>query len=283
MDNPFQFSNMVYDHDINPEGAALQAAYAINKQHTLKGNAGFFVLDELNQGNPSGSTLPAGTNINGSHDPYLYGAQILWESKWNKQIESTLGFAAFLVEDRQALSAKAQPFYNAGNTRDANGFLQYNYNPLIGSASTTYKFASAPLYPGEFPIRLSGEFMENTAAPDDNEGWRVGLTIGRAGKKGAWEVNYRYQRLEADAWFDALVDDDNGAFYGPGNRQLAGTGRANGWFGGTNVKGHQVIATYSFTDFVNFTFIYYDNQLILKSPGEKSDAGHFMAEINWKF
>jgi hypothetical protein len=283
MDNPFQLSNMVYDYDINPEGAALQAIYNIDQKHTLKGIAAFFVLDELNQGNPTGATLPAGTNINGSHDPYLWGAQAVLESKWTKQFDTSVGAAVFVIDDREALSAKAQPFYNAGNSRDANGFLKYNYNPIIGSAAATYKFDSAPLYPGQFPIKLTGEYMNNPAAPSDNEAWRVGITIGKAGKKGQWEINYRYQRLEADAWFDALVDDDNGGFYGTGNPQLAGTGRTSGWFGGTNVKGHQVIATYSFTDFLNFTFIYYDNELIINAPGQKSDAGHFMADLNWRF
>ena len=98
---------------------------------------------------------------------------------------------------------------------------------------------------------------------------------------------YRYQRLEADAWFDALVDDDNGAFYGAGNPQLAGTGKVNGWFGGTNTKGHQIVATYSFTDFLNFTFIYYLNEAIIDAPASAADTrsktGHFMADLNWKF
>jgi len=125
--------------------------------------------------------------------------------------------------------------------------------------------------------------MGNPAAPNNNEAWRLGLTIGKAGKKHAWEVNYRYQRLEADAWFDAMVDDDNGAFYGPGNPQLVGTGRTSGWFGGTNVKGHQIIATYSFTDFMNFTFIYYANDAIIGAPGQKDDANHFMCDLNWRF
>ncbi len=283
MDNPFMLSNMVYDYDIDPEGAALQAVYTINQKHTLRGLGGFFVLDELNQGNPSGSTLPAGTNINGAHDPYLFGGQVLLESKWTKHLDSTFGLAAFVINDREALSSKAQPFYNAGTSRDGNGFLKYNYNPVIGSAALTYKFDSAPLYPGQFPIKLAGELMNNPAASSNNDAWRLGFTIGKAGKKGQWELNYRYQRLEADAWFDAMVDDDNGAYYATGNSQLAGSGKANGWLGGTNVKGHQIMATYSFTDFVNFTFIYYDNDLIINTPGQKSDATHFMCDLNWRF
>jgi hypothetical protein len=109
------------------------------------------------------------------------------------------------------------------------------------------------------------------------------LTLGKAGRKQTWELAYRYQRLEADAWFDALVDDDNGAYYATGNPQMAGTGKANGWFGGTNVKGHLIQATYSFTDYLNATFTYYLNDLIIGAPHQSSDAGHFMVDLMWKF
>lgn len=282
-DNPFLLSNMIWDYDINPEGAALQTAYNLNAKHALKGNAGIFVLDELNQGYPSGNTLPPDVKASPSHDPYVYGAQALLESKWTPDFDTSVGITAFAIASRDSLSAKAQPFYNSGNSRDTNGFLKHNFNPVIATAAATYRFDSFPLYPGKFPVKLSGEYLNNPGAPANNEAYRIGLTLGKAGKKHSWEVNYRYQRLEADAWFDALTDDDNGAFYAAGNPQLAGTGKASGWFGGTNVKGHQIIAVYSFTDFLNFTFVYYLNDLIINAPGAKSDAGHFMADLNWKF
>ena len=88
----------------------------------------------------------------------------------------------------------------------------------------------------------------------------------------------------------APIIESDGAFYAGNSAnpspQLFGTGKSNGWFGGTNVKGHQIIATYSFTDFLNFTFIYYRNDAIIKSfavADNRSDAGHFMADLNWKF
>jgi hypothetical protein len=283
LDNPFQLSNMIWDYDIVPEGAAIQAAYNVNEKHALKGNAGIFVLDELNQGYAGGNTVPAGTPAAPSHDPFVYGAQGLFESKWTKKIETSVGLAAFAIDSKESLSSKVQPFYNSGNTRDANGFLKYNYDPIIGTAAAVYKLDSFPLYPGAFPLKLSGEFLHNPGAPANNEAYRVGLTLGKAGKKHSWEINYRYQRLEADAWFDALEDDDNGAYYATGNPQMAGTGKANGWFGGTNVRGHQIVAVYSITDFMNFSFIYYNNDLIINAPAQKSDASHFMAEFNWKF
>jgi hypothetical protein len=280
-DNPFQLSNMIWDYDIVPEGAGFTVAYNINKQHTLRSVGTVIVLDELNQGFASPNKLPAGTKAHPAHDPYVIGGQMLWEAKWTPTFETTLGAAAFSIDSKDSLNALASPFYNSGNTRNASGFLVNNYNPIIGSASATYKFPAIPIYRAkEFPVRVTGEYMNNPGASSENEGYRLGLTVGKAGKKGLWEINYRYQRLEADAWFDALVDDDNGAFYTTGNPQLVGTGKANGWFGGTNVKGHQVIATYSFTDFLNFTFIYYNNDLIV---GKDSGAQHFMCDLNWKF
>jgi len=49
------------------------------------------------------------------------------------------------------------------------------------------------------------------------------------------------------------------------------------------VKGHLVQATYSFTDFLNFQFTYYLNDLIINAPGQSSNAGHFMVDLNWRF
>jgi hypothetical protein len=277
-DNPFQVSNMVYDYDFVPEGAAIQAAYNINEQHTLKANTGIFILDEFNQGAPSGNTLPTGVGVAPSHDPFLMGAQALWEAKWTPDFDTSLGVAGFAIDTARSLSSNVQPFYNSGNTRDANGFLKYNMDPIMGSAAATYKFNGFPLYPGKFPVKLAGEFMHNPSAPADNDGWRAGMTFGKAGKKHAWEISYRYQRLEADAWYDAMPDDDNGAFY----EKTTPLG-PKGWFGGTNVKSHQVLATYSITDFLNFTFTYFDAELVKEIPGANSHSQHFMADLNWKF
>lgn len=278
MDNPFSLSNMIFDYEIDPEGAALQAAYKLNERHQLRANGAFIVLDELNQGV---GTVPS---IGASHDPYVIGSQLLLESRWTSNLETSLGAAAFTINSRDSLSSKLQPFFDSGNSRDAaTGVLRYNFNPIIGTASATYKLGSWPLYPAEFPVKVMGEYLENPAAPAHNQGYRAGLTLGKAGRKGLWELNYRYQWLEADAWFDAFADDDNGAYYATGNAQLVGTGKANGWFGGTNVKGHQVIAVYSIRDYLNFTFIYYLNDLILGSPGASSSSGHFMADLTWRF
>ena len=151
----------------------------------------------------------------------------------------------------------------------------------IASGSVTYTLDSFPLYPGAFPIKLAGEYMNNPAAASNNEGWNAGVTFGKAGKKGSWDISYRYQRLEADAWWDQIVDDDNIAFFpvsaGFGNTAVAAAG-------GTNIKGHLVKFNYSIFDSLTFTFTCYINDLINNPvPSAKSNAIHAMADLMWKF
>src|SRR2546427_747343 len=190
MDNPFFLSNMIWDYDIDPEGGALQIAHNFGSQHTLKANGAFFVLDELNQG------VGAVPSIDPKHDPYVYGGQALFESRWSTNFETSLGVAAFNIGNRDSLSAKVQPFYNSGNSRvNTTGLLLYNYNPIIGTASATYKLDSFPLYPGTFPIKVMGEYMNNPGAPSNNQAYRAGVILGKAGRKHTWEISYRYQRL----------------------------------------------------------------------------------------
>src|SRR5262249_18356862 len=95
MDNPFSLSNLIWDYDINPEGAAIQLAYNINDKHTLKANGAFIVLDEINQG------VGAVPSIGGSRDPFVYGAQLLWESKWTSKFDTSLGAAVFDVAKKE--------------------------------------------------------------------------------------------------------------------------------------------------------------------------------------
>jgi len=295
MDQPFQASPMVFDPDYTPEGAALQASYKINDSHSIGLNSAAFVLDE---------------STGSARDPFMYGGQVLWNANWSSRVSSSMGFAAYDIGNKNGLGlptggatgiAANAANYNAGgvannnqgNSRAANGNLVYFYNPIVASASFTYTLDGFPLYNGKFPIKPAGEFMYNPAAPSDNEGYWAGITLGKSGKKGAWEVSYRYQHLEADAWYDELVDDDNVAFNANGGASAVPpsfpTQPKTGWVGGTNIKGHLVKLNYSLTDSLTFSFTAYLNQLIHPNQnvgvaGEpKNNAMHVMADLMWKF
>jgi hypothetical protein len=259
MVQPFDASYMVFDPDYTPEGGALQAAYKFNDNQSLRLNAAAFVLDELKAS---------------SRDPFIYGGQVLWDSKWTPHIGTTLGVSAYDIVNKESLTNNYDT--NLGNTF-AGGHFVYNYNPVVASGSVTYTLDSFPLYPGAFPIKLAGEFMDNPGAPSNNEGWNMGITFGKSGKKGTWDLSYRYQRLEADAWWDQVVDDDNAAVF-PTSATAAGQA------GGTNIKGHMVKFDYSIFDSLTFSFTCYMNDLINNPyPTAKTDTLHAMADIMWKF
>lgn len=280
MDNPFLFTPMVFDPDITPEGGALQAGYIINNVHSLSLVGAGFVLDE---------------QTTSSHDPAMYGGQLIWNAKWSPKWSTSLGAGALNLVNRSFLTTANVPNGNQGNTRvavinPANPALfavglVNHYNPVIADASVTYVMDSFPLYTGAFPVKLAGELMNNPGASRQNSGFWAGLTLGKSGTKHSWDLTYRYEYLEADAWYDQMVDDDNQVFY-----SNASFGGGTGFVSGTNFKGHLVKLNYSLTDALTLSFGCYINELIapnLNVPGgltnPKSSSIHAMADMLWKF
>jgi hypothetical protein len=283
MDLPFQESWMVFDPDYTPEGAALQATYKIDDQHSLAFNGAGFVLDQVD-----------------ARGPFLYGGQIIWNAAWTPKISTSLGVAAYDIANDSSFPANASastfpydaPYVsNLGNTTVLTSIPTYpiatpaykfasHFNPVVASGSVTYTLDSFPLYKGAFPVKLAGEYMNNPAAARNNTGWWAGLTLGKAGKKGSWDLSYRYQRLEADAWWDQIVDDDNIAVF----PDTINTPPSNQAVGGTNIKGHLIKFDYSIYDSLTFTFTGYINELIVNPlPGKSTAAVHAMADLMWKF
>ncbi|HEY5233948.1 MAG TPA: putative porin [Verrucomicrobiae bacterium] len=259
MVNPFDESPMVFDPDYTPEGAALQATYKLNDTQSFRFNSAAFVLDEMPKS---------------SYDPFLFGGQIFWDAKWTPAIGTSLGIAAYDISNKKSLSTAYDS--NVGNTL-AGGLFATDFNPIVASGSVTYTLDKFPLYAGAFPIKLAGEYMNNPAASGKNIGYWGGVTFGKSGKKGTWDISCRYQVLDANAWWDQIVDDDNIAV-------LPTSTTAAGIVAGTGIKGHLIKVNYSITDALTFTFTCYANTLISNPvAGTKSDALHMMADIMWKF
>lgn len=265
MENPFSFSELVFDADYTPEGAAAQFGYQVNNAHRLKLVGGGFVVNELKDS---------------AHDPFLFGAQARWEAAWSKTLMSSVGVAALGLSNDETLTTANIPNVNVGNTRGASTAPLHGFNPLLADASVTWSGATVPGYPGAFPIKLAGEAMHNPAAPHQNSGYSGGITFGKAGKKGTWELSYQYRYLESDAWFEEFTDDDFGAVYGT----LSARGPA-GFAGGTNTRGHILRASYSPYDSLTLGFTMYLTELIQRNPGDLSPDGvtRLRFDAVWKF
>lgn len=259
MNIPFTSSDLVFDGDYTPEGAAIQFSHALTADHTLRANAAEFVLDELSAS---------------SHDPFLTGLQVRLDSTWSQGWTSTVGLTWVDVSNASRLVNSAVPDIHKGNTRTAAGGLVHDYHPYVIDAGFTRSLESFPGYPGAFPIRIAGDYMTNPGADSENHAYYAGLYAGKAGKKGTWEFNYRYRVMEADAWYEELADSDSGAFY-----QTAPAGGSTGYGGGTNVRGHIFAGNYALTDYALIGFTLFDMELINPTPSG-SESGSRRLQVN---
>lgn len=271
MENPFVLSDLTMDQDYTPEGVAAQFAYQVNNVHSIKLNAGGFVLDEI------------GAN---EKDPWLAGIQARWDATWNLKWSSSVGATFLPMISRSSLPNAAVPNQQRGNTRlGATGDLAYDYSPVIVDASVTYVLDSAPYYVGAFPVKLGAEFVQNPGAPDsvDNQAWSAGITFGKSGKRRTWEVSYTYKWLGADSCWEELTDSDFGAFYGAANSP-ANSGSGVGYGSGTNTKGHVVKLAYSLSDSFTLSLKWFGTELINAFPASSdSEMNRLQVDAVWKF
>lgn len=284
MQNPMVFSSMVFDHDYTPEGGAAQVNFNLSDKHTLSAASGYIVLDEV------GSSFV-------SNDAYLIPTQVTLNSAWNSKFSTMLTGGFLWLANADTLVNAAAPNINAGNSRHGTaGILDYEFNPFVAGASATYSLASFPMYPGAFPITLGGEYLLNPAAPANdtingaptstgNYAYNAGITFGKAGKKGTWEVAYQWRWMGANSWYEELVESDFGAYY---NVAQPSSGLGTGYRSGTNVKGHIVKASYSPWDMLTFTVAWYCTQvanerLISSSRSWDSHMNRFQVDATLKF
>jgi hypothetical protein len=287
IENPF-VADMAFDADYTPEGAGIQSSYAINGSHSLKLNGAAFVLDEINQGSQA------------SDDPMLFGVQLRHEAKWTPELTSSIGLSWYTLKDEENLGNGAVPNVQVGNTRygasvpgsatKLAGSLVYDYYPVVVDAALTYTLKSFPAYPGKFPIRIAGEYMENPGAETRNNGYWAGVFFGKAGKKGTWEASYRFKRVEADAWYEEFIDSDYSAYYQtiPGG-SAAASGSAPGHRAGTGIQGHIFRIGYASSDSFQLGATYLLSELInpplVGTPLRRAESGahRFQVDATWKF
>lgn len=287
MENPF-VADIAFDADYTPEGAALQAAHAINDSHSLKFNAAVFMLDEINQGSQA------------SDDPMLLGVQLRHDGKWTPELTTTIGLSWYTLKDEENLGNGSVPNVQVGNTRYAAsvpgsvtklaGSLVNDYYPVVVDAAVTYTLNHFPGYVGKFPIRVAGEYMENPGADTRNNAYWAGIFFGKAAKKGTWELSYRFKYLGADAWYEEFVDSDYSAYYEtiPGG-STAASGSAPGHRAGTGIQGHIVRIGYAPSDAFQLGATYLLSELInpplVGTPLKRSESGAHRLQVDatWKF
>jgi polyhydroxyalkanoate synthesis regulator phasin len=190
-DNPFVATSLVWDGDLTFGGAALQWSKTVGPAQPFL-NGGVFPID-------SGAM--------GSDNPAMYGTQIgvTLKPMWATGVEAidniSLKTAVAHYDFSNVVASTTLPNSQQGNTvgtfRELNPYVEITSQGFDG-----------------LPITLWGDWVKNTATPDQKNGSQFGIRIGKATtpwdiKKG-WELGYFTQEIESNAAHDAFVDSDFG-------------------------------------------------------------------------
>lgn len=187
MENPFwtpQGSQLVWDEDLSFAGAAARTSYPVGPARVFVNGGAFPVdTDGFGSDNPSLWSVQGGASVELLPDVRLTAALAYHDYKNT--------FQHTLTNDDQA-------------TNDARAEDFNELNPNLELATTL----------GDLPAAVWWDQVRNTAASEDENGFQVGLKVGKAktpwSLKEGWEAGYAFERLDANAVFDLFTYSDFG-------------------------------------------------------------------------
>lgn len=169
------------------------------------------------------------------------------------------GYAAFDIAGLDPAYGDPDNFYGNSFVYDPRTqSLVYKYDYHVFEAFAEYSFKL-----GGRGMVLFADYTHNSDAPDNNTGYLVGARYGSTSNKGDWQLQYFYEKLEADAVVGLLADSDFGD-------------------GGTNAKGSVFSAAYAFSPNWNFKTTYFLNKILLDTENPE-DYNRFQMDLNFKF
>lgn len=222
MPNPWFFTDLLWDGDLNFEGAALSF-----KTDTLLGNPwkSFLTL----------GAFPLQEDEFSSRDKWLYGGQIGIEYTQPMGLSFKLGLAYYDYKNVEgaandpfmpgATDFTAPQFQQKGNTLfdiDPGPGIKtalasdYNILNITGKLTYDYWFPIQLVFEGDYVKNLGfdkAEVARKTGNPNpaaETKGYQLRLLVGYPEIRyfGEWNMGLTYRYLEADAVLDAFTDSD---------------------------------------------------------------------------
>ena len=261
---PFNYSEMVWDSDINPTGVAVQYVSpdiktGILPSVNLYSNSGMFWLDE---------------NANTNTDPILWALQGGVRTDEFGPLASTVDVSTavynFANMQNKAYTGSQYTAPAGTNSRWTTQDMGVGYENL-----GKYRFGydvfdflvtidNRKIFDYEFPHGFYGDFIHNFGCLDTtlNDGFLLGGYIGKKKIKepGDWKVRAEWRYIERDAIPDFMPDSD---FYGFGRFDSTVGGNLdagnNGlpMEGGTNGKGINLAFEYQLFKNTSLNIEYY--------------------------
>ena len=220
--NPFYAvgkNQLIWDHDLNPEGLAAKYQMSLNDACKLYVNGGGFWVERASY--TSLWAIQGYLNHKLENDGYLIGGASYYNYG---NIE---GHGDLYTPWAGGTTAK----WFGNTTTGTPAVFANDYDIIEGFAEYGFKVDS-------MPVALFGDYVNNTAASKKDAGWLIGCTLNKTKDPGSWEFRYDYRDLDADAVVGQFNDSD---FVG----------------GGTNGKGHWFGLTYQVAKNVQAAVTYF--------------------------
>lgn len=285
MPMPLYVTPMIWDMDINPEGAVEKFKYTAGNVDLLA-NFGQFVYQNYNQNNTFLLAWQVGAKVNFSKESSFKIAPVLYDytsTGQNNGLNSsfsgqgldglnpnTAGYNQNGINDLLVLETPAEYNFKLGRY-NARIFGDFAYNFDGDSRARAAAAATAPA--GNLPVPITGQ---NKAYQIGFGIGNLGLVYGQTSKRNTWEARTYWQHVEQYAVDVNLIDSD---FF---------EGRAN-------LEGIYFAFAYSLTDAIIATIRYGHAQPIndnLGTGGSNSDLGGLnpikdynlmQVDLTWRF
>lgn len=186
--NPFTRTDLVWDGDVNPQGVSAVYKLPLAGGGAFRANGLFFSVDEQAAG----------------PDSTMGGVQFGFDSP------SYGGFKYDLSSGYYRYSLGSMAGADAGdwrsNRRNPDGSLTSDYELVDVVAGLSWQGVNE-----KWPLRVVGDYVKNLGAIDDQDtGFGVDVSLGRASKAGDWRFTYGYSQTDVDAVLAAFSNDNIG-------------------------------------------------------------------------
>ena len=188
--NPFLRTDLVWDGDVNPQGASGSTTVPGSKQIMPKFTGIYYVVDEQTI-NP---------------DSYMWGGQARLSVRPNPNWNLTVAGGYYDYTIKSLTDA------DAGDTRSNYLTFDADSNLIYLSDFNLIDVIAIIEYPGmseRFPLKIVADFVKNNGAKvDQDQAFAVDFFLGKASKKNDYRFRYGYAKCETDAVLAAFSHDN---------------------------------------------------------------------------
>jgi hypothetical protein len=184
--NPLQYTELVWDGDVNPQGVA--ARVLLGDKASVNGTlTGIYSIVAQQSGDSSsdmtGGQLTVAAPVGG---------------KWKVS-----GSAAYYDYRIRSLSEADGGDWRSNRRNPAGTAFVSDFNLLDLLVTLDYSG-----FGERYPLRLVGDYVNNSGADDLNTGWEVDVYLGRSARQGDLRYRYGYGTTETDAVLAAFSHDN---------------------------------------------------------------------------